>query len=90
MPILIGTEQVIGQAKDIEALKTIMIQIVNALNTVYDGKVKQRGDMVFLDSEAGPVVRRNGDGNYVRIGVTGTGSSATFFTDLGKELPERG
>ena len=87
MPILVGTEQAIGQAKDIEALKTIMIQIVSAVNLVYDGKVKQRGDMAFLDGSTGPVVRRAGDGHYVRLGVTGTGSSAALFTDLGKELP---
>ena len=88
--ILTGVTEAINQAKDIEDLKKVLTLIVNGVNTLSDSGIYQRGDLTFLDDAKGPVVRRQGDGNYVRISVSGSGSSTIAFTDLGKTLPSRG
>jgi hypothetical protein len=86
MPILTGTEQVIQQAKNLDELKVALIQMVKVINDLYDSRINQRGDVRFVDG-GGPVVRRTGDGVYVRIGISGSGSSTMSFTELGKTLP---
>ena len=88
MPILTGTEQAIQQAQSLEDLKVILIQMSKVINQLYDSRINQNGDIRFVDG-GGPVVRRDGDGVYVRFGVTGVGSNTIGFTELGKTLPQR-
>lgn len=88
--IVTGVAEAIHQAKDIEDLKKVLTMLLHALNTLSDSGVYQRGDLQFLDDGKGIVMRRYGDGHYVRIGVEGTGYSTISFTDLGTTLQSRG
>jgi hypothetical protein len=81
MPILTGTEQSIQQAKTVDELKVVLIQMSKVINQLYDARKDEFGD--------GVIIRRSGDGVWVRLGITGTGSSTVGFTELGKTLPQR-
>lgn len=88
--IITGVAEAIHQAKDVEDLKKVLTMLLNGLNTLSDSSIYQRGDLQFLDSTKGPVFRRDGDGHYVRVTLTGIGYTNFQFTDLGTDLPKRG
>jgi len=91
MPIINLEKQVESLPKDFEQLKPILRQLLSAVNTLHDTKNLFHGDVVFLDDNAGIVMRRQaignalGDQNWSRQIVTGVGSSALTFVDIGKE-----
>ena len=88
--MIIQLDTMIEQAKDIDDVKVILRQIVNALNTLSDAKRIARQDLIFKDSTKGPVWIGT-DGHYYRGTISVSGGTTTLtLTDLGTNEPSGG
>ena len=85
----------IEQAQTVDDLKPILRQMQLAFQKLAEKKQETTHDVLVDSDTAGIVLRRSGsgdstgDGNYVRMQLSGNGSSRIVLTDLGKNKPQR-
>lgn len=78
-----------------EDLKPILRQMCAAINKLAEKRQETVQDILVDSDTKGIVLRRSGvgtssgDGNYVRLQISGNGSSSVVLTDLGKNKPQR-
>lgn len=85
---------ILNLEKQIEALevgedvKQILRQIISGLNTADEARRVSRTDLVFKNSEKGPVYIGT-DGNHYRTVVEVSGATVSHgFINLGKKMPK--
>lgn len=86
--MIIQLDKPITECNADESVRVILRQIVAALNSLHDGKEQVSKDIVFRDSNVGPVGMGT-DGNYYRQVIKTEGEVVSAdYVRLGKERPK--